>query len=235
MVALGNFLFRHRNKLFPVFYVVLFVPSPRLTGNLMAIMAGGFVISVMGQVVRVGTIGLKYIIRGGRRRRVYAEDLVTDGIFAHCRNPLYVGNILILVGLGVMANSLLFNLVASPLFIFMYATIVRAEEDFLGKKFGAAYHRYTTNVNRWLPRLSGLRETFQSMEFRWRRVLIREYTTTYIWLSGAVLVAMRNLAQRPDNSFYVDHWQWGIYLLGGLLTIYLVIRTLKIRKVITAF
>ena len=65
--------------------------------------------------------------------------------------------------------------------------------------------------------------------------MIREYTTTYIWLSGAVLVAMRNLAQRPDNSFYVDHWHWGIYLLGGLLTIYLVIRTLKIRKVITAF
>ena len=112
VVALGNFLFRHRNKLFPVFYVLLFVPSPRLTGNLMTIMVSGFIISAMGQVVRIAAIGLKYIIRGGRRRRVYAEALVTDGIFAHLRNPLYLGNILILVGLGVMANSLLFNLVA---------------------------------------------------------------------------------------------------------------------------
>ena len=234
VAALGNFLFRHRNKLFPVFYVLLFVPSPRLTGNLMTIMVSGFMISAMGQVVRIAAIGLKYIIRGGRKRRVYAEALVTDGIFAHLRNPLYLGNILILVGLGVMANSLLFNLVVSPLFIFMYAAIIRAEENFLGKKFGEVYHRYITDVNRWLPRLSGLRETFESMEFRWKRVLIREYTTTYIWLSGTVLVTMRNLAQSPDNSFYRDHWQWGGYALGGLLTIYLVIRTLKIRKVIPA-
>ena len=200
----------------------------------MTIMVSGFMISATGQVVRIAAIGLKYIIRGGRRRRVYAEVLVTDGIFAHSRNPLYLGNILILVGLGVMANSLLFNLVASPLFIFMYAAIIRAEENFLGKKFGEVYYRYITDVNRWLPRLSGLRETFESMEFSWKRVLIREYTTTYIWLSGAVLVAMRNLAQSPDNSFYRDHWQWGGYALGGLLTIYLVIRTLKIWKVITA-
>ena len=234
VVALGNFLFRHRNKLFPVFYVLLFVPSPRLTGNLTAIATVGFLISVTGQVVRVGTIGLKYIIRGGRRRRVYAEDLVTEGIFAHCRNPLYVGNMLVLLGLGVMANSLLFNLLASPLFVFMYAAIVRAEEDFLGDKFGEAYTAYMRDVNRWLPRLTGLRKTFGSLEFSWRRVLVREYTTTYIWLSGAVLVVMKNLAQAPDDSFYHGHWQWGAYALGALLTAYLFVRTLKIRKVITA-
>ncbi len=234
MVALGNFLFRHRNKLFPVFYVLLFLPSPTLTDNLTVIMVGGFLVSLVGQVVRVATIGLRYIIRGGRRRRVYAEDLVTDGIFGHCRNPLYLGNILILVGLGIMANSMLFNLVAAPLFLFMYAAIVRAEEDFLASKFGEAYERYANDVNRWLPRLSGLRDTFSSMQFSWRRVLIREYTTTYIWLTGTVLVIMKNLARAPDNSFYLARWPWGAYALLGLLAVYLIIRTLKIRKVITA-
>lgn len=234
MVALGNFLFHHRNKLFPIFYLLLFVPSPRVTDNVMWMLGVGFVGALAGQAIRIGTIGLKYIIRGGRGRRVYAEDLVTDGIFAHCRNPLYVGNILILGGLGVMSNSVLFNLVATPLFVFMYSAIVRAEEDFLRGRFGEAYDRYTDDVNRWIPSARGLGKTLGSMEFNWRRVLIREYTTTYIWLSGAVLVAMKDFARMPDNAFYREHWEWGAVTLVVLFLVYITIRTLKIRKVITA-
>jgi protein-S-isoprenylcysteine O-methyltransferase Ste14 len=234
VVALGNLLFSHRNKIFPIFYLLLFTPAPLLTERRTTILIVGFLIGAVGQTVRVATVGLKYIIRGGRRRRVYAEDLVTDGIFAHCRNPLYVGNILILLGLGVMANSLLFLVVAAPLFVFMYAAIVRAEEDYLGRRFGDAFRRYTEDVNRWIPSLRGLGETFASMKFAWARVLIREYTTTYIWLTGSVLLAMKSLATAPDNSFYREHWPVGAWILTGLLTVYLLVRTLKLRKVITA-
>lgn len=234
MVALGNFLFHHRNKLFPIFYLLLFVPSPRVADDVMWMLGVGFVVALAGQAIRIGTIGLKYIIRGGRGRRVYAEDLVTDGIFAHCRNPLYVGNILILGGLGIMSNSVLFNLVATPLFVFMYSAIVRAEEDFLRGRFGEAYDRYADDVNRWLPSAWGLGGTLGSMEFNWRRVLIREYTTTYIWLSGAVLVAMKDFARMPDNGFYREHWEWGAVTLGMLFLVYITIRTLKVRKVIRA-
>ena len=234
MVALGNFLFHHRNKLFPAFYLLLLVPSPPVTSRLGLIMALGFAVAAAGQAIRVGTIGLKYIIRGGRGRRVYAEDLVTEGIFAHCRNPLYVGNILIVAGLGLMSNSLLFNVVATPLFIFMYMAIVRAEEAFLRGKFGVAYDAYASDVNRWLPRLSGLSETFGSMEFNWRQVLIREYTTTYIWLSAAVLLVMKNLAAAPDDGLFEAYWGWGVALLVALLVAYVTVRTLKIRRVITA-
>jgi hypothetical protein len=46
----------------------------------------GFVISLVGQLVRILTIGLDYIKRGGKKKTVYAEKLVTTGIFAHCRN-----------------------------------------------------------------------------------------------------------------------------------------------------
>ena len=234
MVALGNFLFHHRNKLFPAFYLLLFVPSPTITERVAVIMAVGFAVAAAGQAIRIGTIGLKYIIRGGRGRRVYADDLVTEGIFAHCRNPLYVGNILIVAGLGLMSNSLLFNLIATPLFVFMYVAIVSAEEAFLRGKFGAAYDAYARDVNRWLPRLAGLGETFASMQFNWRQVLIREYTTTYIWLSAAVLLVMKNLAAVPDDRLFQDHWGWGVALLAVLLLAYVVVRTLKIRRVITA-
>lgn len=234
MVSLGNFLFRHRNKLFPVFYLLLFVPSPEVTSEFAPMLVAGFAVSVVGQVIRIGTVGLKYIVRGGRNRRVYAEELVTEGIFAHCRNPLYVGNILTLAGLGIMSNSLLFNLVATPLFILMYHAIVRAEEDFLRGRFGEAYDRYVQDVNRWVPSPSGLGETLSSMEFNWMRVLVKEYTTVYIWLSGAVLVTMKVLATRPDDAFFRENWEWGVVALVALFAVYITIRTLKIRRIIWA-
>src|SRR5437762_13769418 len=99
MVRLGNFLFRNRNGIFPLFYLLLFLPSFEVFPNPVTAMITGFSVTIIGQLIRVMTIGLVYIIRGGKDRRVYAEDLVVTGIFAYCRNPLYVGNILILVGL----------------------------------------------------------------------------------------------------------------------------------------
>ena len=130
MVKLGNFLFRNRNGIFPLFYLMLFIPSWEVFTNPVTAMIIGFSVTLVGQLVRVITIGLVYIIRGGKDRRVYAEDLVTTGIFAHCRNPLYVGNILILVGLGIASNSFLFMAVFTPVFLFFWQAIVLAEENY---------------------------------------------------------------------------------------------------------
>ncbi|MFC1608432.1 isoprenylcysteine carboxylmethyltransferase family protein, partial [Candidatus Latescibacterota bacterium] len=100
MIAFGNFLFHYRNILFPLFYAGLFIPSPELFSSYPVAAIAGLAICLLGQGIRVITIGLVYIIRGGSNRRVYAKDLVTTGMFHHCRNPLYVGNILVLFGLG---------------------------------------------------------------------------------------------------------------------------------------
>src|SRR4029079_1927767 len=186
MVKLGNLLFHNRNWLFPLFYVILFIPSPEVFNDPVTAMLIGFGIALIGQIIRIITIGLVYIVRGGRNRRVYAEDLVTTGIFSHCRNPLYVGNILILAGLGVASNSLLFMAVFTPLFLFFWQAIVLAEENYLRNKFGEQYDEYCKRVNRWLINFNGLGKTLRSMEFKCKRVIIREYNSTYIWMTGAV-------------------------------------------------
>ncbi len=139
MVKIGNFIFHYRNILFPLFYALLFVPSALLFANGKEMLILGFMVGLSGQITRMTTIGLVYIIRGGKNRQVYAEELVTSGIFSHCRNPLYVGNILMIVGLGIMSNTIFFNLLLIPLFLFFYQAIVRAEENFLDSKFGNAY------------------------------------------------------------------------------------------------
>jgi protein-S-isoprenylcysteine O-methyltransferase Ste14 len=227
MVKLGNFLFRNRNGIFPLFYLMLFVPSWEVFKNPVTAMIIGFSVTVIGQLIRVTTIGLVYIIRGGKDRRVYAEDLVTTGIFAHCRNPLYVGNILILVGLGIASNSLLFMAVFTPLFLFFWQAIVLAEENYLRNKFGEQYNEYCKRANRWLINFNGLAKTMSSMQFKWRRVIIREYNSTYIWMTGAVLIVMKHFYFHSDQFDFHENLPAFISILVILLLLYLFARYLK--------
>jgi hypothetical protein len=87
MVALGNLLYRTRLYVFPLACLLVFLPGPRIWQQDLVAAALGFAIAFTGQVIRGGTIGLVYIVRGGKNRQVYAKDLVTDGVFGHSRNP----------------------------------------------------------------------------------------------------------------------------------------------------
>jgi protein-S-isoprenylcysteine O-methyltransferase Ste14 len=234
MVRIGNILFHYRNFLFPVFYFLLFIPSPQVFGNWLVPLTAGIVVALTGQAIRVATIGLVYIIRGGKNRRIYAEGLVTEGLFSHCRNPLYVGNILILVGLGIMSNSLFFMTCMIPLFLFMYQAIVLAEEDFLRSKFGTSYDDYANTTNRWIPDLKGIGHTLSSMQFNWKRVFIREYTTTYIWLSGFVLLMMREVYVELGADGVIRLLNQFLIALLLLLAGYLFVRYMKKSKKWTA-
>ena len=73
-------------------------------------------------------------------------------------------------------------LVAIPLTAFIYRAIVAAEENYLRGRFGKDFDDYCGRVPRFAPRLSGLGETFSSMTFHWRRVLVKEYGTPTAWL-----------------------------------------------------
>ncbi|HVX26741.1 MAG TPA: isoprenylcysteine carboxylmethyltransferase family protein [Parafilimonas sp.] len=234
MVQIGNFFFKYRNWLFIIFYALLFVPNvPQLfteknfgPNYYLYPLIIGLVITIAGQAIRGATIGLAYIIRGGKNKKVYAEDLVTTGIFSHCRNPLYVGNILMLAGVGVLSNSLLYVVIMIPFFLFVYQAIVLAEENFLRNKFGEQFNNYCVNVNRWVPRLSGLTKTFSGMRFNWKRYINKEHTTTFIWLCGIVLLL---LFYYPQLTHYNAHYRNGllIIVLSFLLLIYVLIRVAK--------
>ena len=193
LTTAGNFLFRYRNALFPFACVLLFLPGPDPFPDPLQATAVGAVIAALGQLIRAATIGLRYVVRGGRDRRVYAEDLVTEGIYSHTRNPMYVGNLLIMIGLAIASNSWVTIAVAVPLGCLMYASIVAAEEDYLQQRFGAAFRAYCRDVPRWWPRLAGLRATLTSMQFRWRRVVVKEYGTPFGWISVLILMALYNL------------------------------------------
>lgn len=232
MIQIGNFFFKYRNNLFILLYILLWMPGPQLFTEAafgqqywLIPLVSGLVITVSGQLIRGITIGLAYIIRGGKDKKVYAEDLVTTGIFSHCRNPLYVGNILMLFGVGIMSNSLLYTAIVMPLFLFIYQAIVLAEENFLRGKFGAAFDAYCAKVNRWFPSLGGIGKTLSSMEFNYKRWILKEYNTQFVWLAGILLLFYTKYPQVTGEG--EDRWYtFGLWLLADVI-FYVTVRYLK--------
>jgi protein-S-isoprenylcysteine O-methyltransferase Ste14 len=194
LCAIGAFFFRFRNGLFPVIYllVALFVRPAFFAGNPkwdFFATGIGLMVAMLGETIRCLTIGLVYsIVRGGRDGRVYADDLVTEGIYAHTRNPMYVGNILFALGFCLMYGSPWMYLVVFPFFLFVYVSIVYEEERFLTEKFSEKYDEYLHNTNRFVPRLRGLVQTMRQHHFDWKRVIAKEYGTLFVFFFGAYVL-----------------------------------------------
>jgi protein-S-isoprenylcysteine O-methyltransferase Ste14 len=240
MISIGNFFFKYRNFLFIFLYIALFIPSPPLfteeafgPNYYIWPIALGLVVTVTGQLIRGASIGLVYIVRGGKDKKVYAEDLVTEGMFNHCRNPLYVGNILMLVGVGILCNSLLYMAVFIPLFLFIYQAIVLAEEKFLRSKFGTQFDAYCARVNRWLINPSGLGSTFAGHHFNAKRWILKEYNTQFVWLVGITLILLLKYPQLTDSNTDLRNTLLGV-VLGVLTVVYLFVKYLKKTKRWTA-
>lgn len=227
MVKIGNFLFHYRNGLFPLVYALLIVKSQPLMADYRLAALCGFLVAASGQLLRAVTVGLEYIIRGGRDRQVYADKLVQGGIFAHCRNPLYVGNYVILLGVGLASNSILFCAIAVPFFVFAYWAIIAAEENYLRNKFGSQFDDYCARVNRLLPNLSGLGRTLAGMRFNWRRLITAEYGSAFIWLAAVPVVTLKNawLAGEYNAGNPIVWISWSLLAVAALA--YVLARFLK--------
>lgn len=231
-VRYGRWLFKHRNKVFTAFMLALLLGLPPMT------VAGdaridrwmdllGFLIAAGGQVLRAAVIGLEYIKRGGVNKQPHAYKLVTGGMFAHCRNPLYVGNLLILAGLFVIHNHPLVYVLGGLFYLTAYYAIVSAEEAYLRNKFGGDFDLYCAEVPRWTIRWQGLVTTLASMEMNWRRIVQKDYGTAYFWLAGVtVLLLLERL--RADATGYA---QGGAVMLlvalAALTAVFFVVWRLK--------
>jgi len=227
MVALGNFFFHYRTTLAPFLPLLLLLPGPVVLSDPFEAALIGLVVACAGQIVRATTIGLEYIVRGGRNHRVYADDLVTEGLFRHTRNPMYVGKFFMVLGAGVASNRWPSLLAITAAYAFMYHTITLAEEAYLRRKFDAAFTEYCRDVPRWWPRLRGLAATFTKTRFNWARVLAKEYSAPLGWTLPIVLIGLYNIhaatgfAHRPVAVALL----WGV--LGLALSFWLVVGLLK--------
>ena len=83
------------------------------------------------------------------------QELLTDGPFRYCRNPMTLGAILAYLGIAVTART-----PAGIAFVFSFATsllvyLKRLEEAELAERFGEAYLAYTRETPFIIPRVPG--------------------------------------------------------------------------------
>jgi protein-S-isoprenylcysteine O-methyltransferase Ste14 len=80
--------------------------------------------------------------------------LITTGLFAYIRNPMALGDLLILEGLGFYFGSLSLIFFFAPLPVVLYALYIKAvEEKELELRFGREYLEYKKRVPMFIPRL----------------------------------------------------------------------------------
>jgi protein-S-isoprenylcysteine O-methyltransferase Ste14 len=214
MLKIGNYIFTYRNKLFPLIYLVAFIMfAPEPSRGYIVL---GFLVAGLGQLTRAMVIGYAYIKRGGVNKKVYAENLVTTGFFGICRNPLYVGNVLMVIGLLLIHGNEAVILLGTALFIFIYYCIIFAEEAYLQNKFGDAYVEYCRDVPRWIPKFEQLKESTVGMEFNTKRVILKDYSTFTSWSIFALLLL---IYENYHAGFPVTSGQNMNYFMGLVIVI----------------
>jgi protein-S-isoprenylcysteine O-methyltransferase Ste14 len=218
LLASGRFFFRFRNALFPVVLlaVILLAQPAELFGSPTLDKAAtvlGLLSALAGEALRLAVIGYAYIRRGGRNKEVFANELVTRGFYAHTRNPMYVGNYLVVVGFALIFGSVPVLALVAAFFAWVYLAITTAEEAYLRDKFGTAYDEYANRVNRFVPNFTGLRASLAEFEFDWRRSLVKEYNTLCFTLG----IVLSLLAWKIVHLYgYAGH-ETAVRLLSGAL------------------
>jgi protein-S-isoprenylcysteine O-methyltransferase Ste14 len=79
-----------------------------------------------------------------------SSSLVTNGVFRLSRNPMYLGFVLILLGIAIVLGSLTAFAIIPVLAILIDRAFIQAEEGMLEVEFGPAWLEYKAKVRRWI-------------------------------------------------------------------------------------
>jgi len=161
----------------------------------------GFCFALSGQAMRAWVLGQAPPQTSGQGNELEAATLNTRGPYARVRNPLYLGNFLIVVALLLIAGDPWVGLIGVTFFAMQYAFIVATEEAFLRQRFGAAFDAYAAEVPRWWPRLIPASREPLAAKFDARRALFKEHNPLTAWLSGALaLIAWKASVRRGAEA-----------------------------------
>ena len=192
---IGAILFRWRNLLFPIIFILLFTISPASIWHDATIDAhffwAGLAVALCGVLVRLLVASTYYVKRAGRDGSVHADTLYVGGPFALTRNPLYVGNVLIASGFLILLGNPVVIMSGVLITILAYQSIIATEERYLKTRFGEQYDNYQKIVPRWIPTLSRWKIAYLNIGFCWRRALAMEYSTAGAVVAGSIIMAIR--------------------------------------------
>ena len=140
----GKRLMLLRMATVPVVFLSLFGGSRWADDSLPVLIleAFGYLLIVGGLLFRVWA----WLYMGERK----ARPLVTEGPYSICRNPLYVGTVMIALGLGLCLSNVLVIALTVLVIIPLHAWVALAEEQHLHEAYGAEYEAYKRRVPRFI-------------------------------------------------------------------------------------
>ncbi len=119
------------------------------------LIAPGVALFLAGAALALTTIGF-FIFEGRGTPAVFdpPKRFVPHGPYRLVRNPMYVGGVSMLLGLGLYLTSVSMALYALVAFLLIHTFVVFAEEPGLRRRFGQEYEDYCHAVPRWIPRFT---------------------------------------------------------------------------------
>lgn len=221
----GNWLFKRRSWL-PVVLIAAGILTMYLT-NRQAILFDDIEeliflgVSLLGETIRICTVGFAPRNTSGRNTAAgqIADELNTTGIYSQLRHPLYLGNFLMWLGPVLFIRSVVFVIIFVLVYWLYYERIIFAEEQFLRRKFGEVYDKWSELVKAFIPRFKGFVKP--SMSFSFKNVLKREYNSfVNIFLIFVLLDLFRNYFL-SERIFLTTMW---IYISIPAGIIWIIIR-----------
>lgn len=76
--------------------------------------------------------------------------LITDGVFRISRHPMYLGFVLVLLGIALLLGSTSPYVIVVAFGVLMDVVFIRMEESMLNEQFPEAWREYTSHVRRWI-------------------------------------------------------------------------------------
>lgn len=179
----GNILFRYRGQI-PLILFAMAIPviylTPKLALGDQTQAHGIFTYAALfltsfGFIIRAITVGTSNKLTSGRNTKAgqVANELNTKGLYSVVRNPLYLGNYFMWIGVVVYIENEWFIGFVSLLFFVYYALIIYAEECFLTRKFGSEYSKWKASVPSLFPAIWKYKKS--DVPFSYKSVLRREY------------------------------------------------------------
>lgn len=130
-------------------------------------------VSIVGLAIRLFTVGYTPPNTSGRNvSGQVAESLNTTGIYSSVRHPLYLGNFFMWLGIALLTGSFWFVIAFILFYWIYYERIMFAEEQFLSRKFGAAYDTWAGHTPAIIPSFRKFKPA--DIQFNWKKVLKKE-------------------------------------------------------------
>lgn len=230
----GNFLFRYRSYIPLVILVgglaVFYYNITQYPDNQLGEWYKYICLSVglLGLLVRVYTVGHTPANTSGRNTAAgqVADELNQTGIYSTVRHPLYLGNFLMWLGVGMLTENTWFVVAFTFMYWVYYERIMFAEEAFLRRKFGEEYTSWAAVTPAFVPSFGNWKSPKYS--FSWKKVLKKEKNgLSALFSLFFIFEILENYLKTNEFVFEKSFW---FYAFIGSTIFYIIFKALKNTK-----